>query len=137
MQHYKAGFQVRFWPQRVYLCSLTAVQLLWADTKISWRLLRKSVSGGALTRRERRQVRTDLLCHNLSRYITPCHPQFVRTASDLFRLVPFSVFIIIPGMEFVLPFAIKIFPGMLPSQFQDTSNRVWAACHSLSWLVMA
>eukprot|EP00045_Choanoeca_perplexa_P013838 m.158737 g.158737 ORF g.158737 m.158737 type:complete len:731 (-) comp16473_c0_seq1:39-2231(-) len=85
-QHYKAGFQ-----------------LLWADTKISWRLLRKSMSGGALTRRERRQ--------------------FVRTASDLFRLVPFSVFIIVPGMEFVLPFAIKIFPGMLPSQFQDTSNR--------------
>jgi LETM1 and EF-hand domain-containing protein 1 len=43
--------------------------------------------------------------------------QLVRTVSDLFRLVPFSVFIIVPFMELLLPLALKLFPGMLPSTF--------------------
>ena len=30
------------------------------------------------------------------------------------RIVPFSFFLIIPFMEFLLPVAIRIFPGMLP-----------------------
>jgi hypothetical protein len=30
------------------------------------------------------------------------------------------MFIIIPGMEFVLPFAVKAFPNMLPSTFRET-----------------
>ncbi|XP_037090965.1 mitochondrial proton/calcium exchanger protein-like [Pollicipes pollicipes] len=47
--------------------------------------------------------------------------QLVRTVADLFRLLPFSVFIIIPFMELLLPVALKIFPQMLPSTFQ-TSN---------------
>ena len=41
----------------------------------------------------------------------------MRTVSDLFRLVPFSVFIIVPFMELLLPVALKLFPGMLPSTF--------------------
>ena len=43
--------------------------------------------------------------------------QLVRTVSDLFRLLPFSVFIIVPFMELLLPIALKLFPGMLPSTF--------------------
>jgi hypothetical protein len=43
--------------------------------------------------------------------------QLVRTVSDLFRLLPFSVFIIVPFMELLLPLALKLFPGMLPSTF--------------------
>jgi LETM1 and EF-hand domain-containing protein 1, mitochondrial len=46
--------------------------------------------------------------------------QLLRTVSDLFRLVPFSMFLIIPFMEFALPFALRIFPNMLPSTFQDS-----------------
>ena len=42
---------------------------------------------------------------------------------DLFRLVPFSVFIIVPFMELLLPVALKLFPGMLPSTFTTTSQR--------------
>jgi LETM1 and EF-hand domain-containing protein 1 len=30
------------------------------------------------------------------------------------------MFLIIPFMEFALPFALKIFPNMLPSTFQDS-----------------
>ena len=41
----------------------------------------------------------------------------MRTVSDLFRLLPFSVFIIVPFMELLLPIALKLFPGMLPSTF--------------------
>ncbi|XP_021919611.1 mitochondrial proton/calcium exchanger protein isoform X2 [Zootermopsis nevadensis] len=47
----------------------------------------------------------------------------VQTVSDLFRLVPFSVFIIVPFMELLLPVAIKLFPGMLPSTFQTATEK--------------
>ncbi len=43
--------------------------------------------------------------------------------SDLFRIVPFSVFIIIPFMEFLLPIALWLFPNMLPSTFQSLSDK--------------
>jgi len=41
----------------------------------------------------------------------------------MFRLIPFSVFIIVPFMEFLLPVAIKLFPGMLPSTFQTAVEK--------------
>ncbi|BBN10959.1 LETM1 and EF-hand domain-containing protein 1, mitochondrial [Marchantia polymorpha subsp. ruderalis] len=74
-------------------------KLLWADTRISSRLLLKLAGGKSLTRRERQQL--------------------TRTAADIFRLVPFAVFVIVPFMEFLLPVALKLFPNMLPSTFQD------------------
>jgi cytochrome bd-type quinol oxidase subunit 2 len=46
-------------------------------------------------------------------------PQLKRTTQDLLRLVPFSVFVIVPFMEFLLPVALKLFPNMLPSTFED------------------
>eukprot|EP00056_Hartaetosiga_gracilis_P002050 m.50453 g.50453 ORF g.50453 m.50453 type:complete len:719 (+) comp10885_c0_seq1:22-2178(+) len=79
-------------------------QLFAVDLKISYRLMKKVLNGNKLSRRER--------------------TQFVRTAGDIFRLVPFSAFIILPGMELLLPFAIKMFPGMLPSQFQEAKTKV-------------
>lgn len=59
----------------------------------------KLAGGKSLTRRERQQL--------------------TRTAADIFRLVPFAVFVIVPFMEFLLPVALKLFPNMLPSTFQD------------------
>ncbi|KAK2558394.1 Mitochondrial proton/calcium exchanger protein [Acropora cervicornis] len=49
--------------------------------------------------------------------------EFLRTASDIFRLVPFLVFLLIPFMEFMLPVAVKLFPNMLPSTFEDKSKK--------------
>ena len=49
--------------------------------------------------------------------------KIVLQLQDLFRLVPFSVFIIVPFMELLLPVALKLFPGMLPSTFTTTSQR--------------
>ena len=71
-----------------------------ADVKTARNLLKKTLQGSTLTRRERKQL--------------------LRTVSDLFRLVPMSMFLVIPFMEFALPFALKIFPNMLPSTFQDS-----------------
>ncbi|EAW82560.1 mitochondrial proton/calcium exchanger protein isoform X3 [Homo sapiens] len=62
-----------------------------------WRIL----NGHSLTRRERRQ--------------------FLRICADLFRLVPFLVFVVVPFMEFLLPVAVKLFPNMLPSTFETQS----------------
>ncbi|GAU25262.1 hypothetical protein TSUD_17750 [Trifolium subterraneum] len=45
--------------------------------------------------------------------------QLTRTTADIFRLVPFTVFIIVPFLEILLPVALKLFPDMLPSTFQD------------------
>ena len=75
-------------------------KLLWADIQTARKLLGKTLEGSSLTRRERKQL--------------------LRTVSDLFRLIPFSMFVIIPFMEFALPFALRIFPNMLPSTYQDS-----------------
>ncbi|XP_076372050.1 mitochondrial proton/calcium exchanger protein-like isoform X2 [Tachypleus tridentatus] len=78
-------------------------RLLFIDIKISSRLVWKVLHAGDLTRRE--------------------HRQLVRTVSDVFRILPFSVFIIVPFMELLLPVALKLFPGLLPSTFQTSSEK--------------
>ncbi|XP_061989654.1 uncharacterized protein LOC133708208 [Rosa rugosa] len=74
-------------------------KLLGTDVRICSRLLLKLAGGKTLSRRERQQL--------------------TRTTADIFRLVPFAVFIIVPFMEFLLPVFLKLFPNMLPSTFQD------------------
>ncbi|XP_060625281.2 mitochondrial proton/calcium exchanger protein isoform X1 [Anolis sagrei] len=78
-------------------------RLLWIDTKIAARMLWQILHGNTLSRRERRQ--------------------FLRICADLFRLVPFLVFVVVPFMEFLLPVALKLFPGMLPSTFETKSKK--------------
>jgi len=75
-------------------------KLLAADLRTARQMLKRSLQGTPLTRRERKQL--------------------LRTVSDVFRLVPMSIFVLIPFMEFALPFALRIFPNMLPSTFQDS-----------------
>lgn len=50
--------------------------------------------------------------------------QFLRICADLFRLVPFLVFVVVPFMEFLLPVVVKLFPNMLPSTFETQSIKV-------------
>lgn len=56
--------------------------------------------------------------------LSKCPPQFLRTCADVFRLLPFLVFIIVPFMEFLLPVALKLFPNMLPSTFETQTKKV-------------
>lgn len=65
-------------------------KLLVSEMRISLRLVFLLLQGKTLTRREKRQLR--------------------RTTTDLLRLIPFSVFIIVPFMELLLPVAIKLSP---------------------------
>ncbi|XP_037022870.2 LETM1 domain-containing protein LETM2, mitochondrial isoform X5 [Artibeus jamaicensis] len=77
--------------------------LLWFDTKVAVRMIWRLLHGQVLTRRERRRL--------------------LRTCVDIFRLVPFLVFIIVPFMEFLLPVFLKLFPEMLPSTFESESKK--------------
>lgn len=46
----------------------------------------------------------------------------IRTMNDMFKLIPFSFFIIIPFAEFLLPVFLKIYPNLLPSTFKNDDN---------------
>lgn len=75
-------------------------KLLIADVRTAKTIIGQTLQGTPLSRRERKQL--------------------LRTVTDVFRLVPMSIFVLIPFMEFALPFALKLFPNMLPSTFQDS-----------------
>lgn len=47
------------------------------------------------------------------------HNLLVRVLADLLRLLPLAFFVLVPFMEFALPFAIRIFPNLLPSTFEE------------------
>ncbi|RAL12300.1 MRS7 family protein [Aspergillus homomorphus CBS 101889] len=78
-------------------------KLLATEVRISSRLALKMAAGYELSRREHRQLR--------------------RTVTDLGRLVPFSMFVIIPFAELLLPVALKLFPNMLPSTYEGQKGR--------------
>ncbi|KGG50178.1 hypothetical protein DI09_83p110 [Mitosporidium daphniae] len=98
------------------------------ETKSSFKLLFRVYKAGtidSLTRRERIQL--------------------ARTGADMLRLVPFSIFVIVPLLEFLLPFFIKVFPNMLPSTFEnqearktrlETISRARKAAHDALHLVL-
>lgn len=97
----KKSIQQKIWDEIVHYYH--GFRLLFIDTAISSKLLWRVLNGKKLTRRENKQLQ--------------------RTTSDLFRLIPFSVFIIVPFMELLLPVFIKFFPGMLPSTFQTAKDQ--------------
>ncbi|KAL6813320.1 LETM1-like domain-containing protein [Trichoderma sp. SZMC 28013] len=78
-------------------------KLLATEVRISWRLALKMAAGYELTRRENKQLR--------------------RTVQDLGRLVPFSIFVIVPLGEALIPLALKLFPNMLPSTFEGQKSK--------------
>ncbi|ANZ75331.1 BA75_02695T0 [Komagataella pastoris] len=78
-------------------------KLLGYEIKISFKLLCKLAGGYELSRRE--------------------HSQLTRTTTDLLRLIPFSVFVLIPFAELLLPVALKLFPNLLPSTYESKAER--------------
>ena len=78
-------------------------KLLFQECKAALRLIRKVLSGSGLSRRERGQL--------------------LRTTTDIFRIIPVSVFLIVPMMELLLPAALWMFPNMLPSTFHPDHKR--------------
>ena len=78
----------------------TGTKLLIADVQLAANIMRRVLQGYSLSRRERKQLK--------------------RTAIDILRVGPLAMFVIIPGMELALPFALRMFPNMLPSTFRET-----------------
>ena len=78
-------------------------KLLATEVKISTRLAVKMAAGYELSRRENRQLQ--------------------RTVQDIGRLVPFSVFVLVPFAELLLPVALKLFPNMLPSTYEGQKSK--------------
>lgn len=78
-------------------------KLLGLETKISAKLLAKMATGYELSRRE--------------------HKQLQRTISDILRLFPFLMFVIIPFLELLLPVALKLFPNLLPSTYESKLDK--------------
>lgn len=75
----------------------TGFRLFGTDVRTSSVLLKRVGAGHTLSLRERKLL--------------------VRTTSDCLKLIPFSFFIIVPFAEILLPFFLRLFPGMLPSTF--------------------
>lgn len=78
-------------------------KLLATEVKISTKLAVKMAAGYELSRREHRQLQ--------------------RTVQDLGRLVPFSVFVIVPFAELLLPVALRLFPNLLPSTYEGQKSK--------------
>lgn len=78
-------------------------KLLATEIRISTKLALKMAAGYELSRRENRQLQ--------------------RTVQDLGRLVPFSVFVIVPFAELLLPVALKLFPNLLPSTYEGQTSK--------------
>ncbi|KAF2221781.1 LETM1-like protein-domain-containing protein [Elsinoe ampelina] len=78
-------------------------KLLATEVRISSKLALKMAAGYELTRREHRQLH--------------------RTVQDLGRLIPFSVFVIVPFAELLLPVALKLFPNLLPSTYEGQKSK--------------
>eukprot|EP00731_Ephydatia_muelleri_P021382 Em0013g1109a len=97
----KPSLMKRIWEACVHYYH--GFKLLMLEIRVSSRLLMKTLKGNSLTRREQKQ--------------------FHRTAADIFRMVPFSVFIIVPFMELLLPAYLYFFPNALPSTFQTASSK--------------
>lgn len=77
-------------------------RLFFLNTKLAWKYSKQMRNGVALTRRERLLLESATM--------------------DLLRLVPFSFFIIVPFAELLLPIALKMFPGLIPSTFETEAQ---------------
>lgn len=102
--------------QHMVVSTWQGLSLLLVEVRIAARYVWRLMKGSELTRREWKQVSPSSL---LPTRLTLVMLQLTTTVADIFRMVPFSMFIIIPMAEFLLPFYIKFFPRMMPSTFKD------------------
>eukprot|EP00929_Paragymnodinium_shiwhaense_P011974 TRINITY_DN11845_c0_g1_i1.p1 TRINITY_DN11845_c0_g1~~TRINITY_DN11845_c0_g1_i1.p1 ORF type:complete len:618 (+),score=197.71 TRINITY_DN11845_c0_g1_i1:110-1963(+) len=106
------GLAAWLWDQALHLWH--GCRLLAMNARIAYKLKNQVLAGNKLTRREQFLLET--------------------TTKDLLRLLPFSLFVIIPGAELLLPVALAIFPGLIPSTFetgaQVRKNKIMRNLHN-------
>eukprot|EP00667_Euglena_gracilis_P006203 EG_transcript_6257 len=98
-----------FTPRNVYVSARDfclhlkhGTQQFGRDLVVAWGYTKMVLRGEELSRQQRRQLN--------------------QTVADMFRLVPFSIFVIVPFLELLLPVALAVFPNMLPTAFQSKNE---------------
>ena len=100
-------------------------KLLYADIRIASKLLKRIIFGRSLSRREHKLLVRAARCRPCMQQAPttapppPTRSPQVRVSADIARLVPLLFFVIVPLAEFALPFAIRLFPNLLPSTFEE------------------
>eukprot|EP01132_Coremiostelium_polycephalum_P008056 gene8056-9911_t len=79
-------------------------KLLGKNIGVAIKLVKRVIRGHTLTRRERTLL--------------------VQTSSDVLRLVPFLVIVIVPFLEFALPIILRFFPNLLPSTYESNDEKM-------------
>lgn len=74
------------------------------DMKMGTKLAIRKIKGYELTRRESKRL--------------------AQAYADAFRMVPFSLFLVVPFLEFTLPFFLMFFPNMLPTSFRTQNQKL-------------
>lgn len=61
------------------------------------------------------------------KYDKPSYKEAIKmkqVKSDFIKFIPFSIFIIVPGAELLLPAWLVVFPNSIPSQFMSDDARI-------------
>jgi len=79
--------------------------MLWKDFKFYFRLLKRKID------------------YKYDKESFKENVKLKQVRSDFFKFIPFSLFIIIPGAELLLPAWLVVFPNSIPSQFLSNDAR--------------
>lgn len=81
----------------------SSLKLFWLNSKIGCKIAVRIVKGEQVSAIERNRMK--------------------RALADIFLMFPFSIFVIIPGAELLIPVYLKIFPSAMPSSFETLSQK--------------
>lgn len=81
----------------------SSLKLFWLNSKIGVKIAMRIMKGEQVSAIERNRMK--------------------RALADIFLMFPFSIFVIIPGAELLIPVYLKIFPGAMPSSFESLSQK--------------
>lgn len=91
-----------------------------------WEELKHIGHGFKTFKKDIQESVTDTKDLHYQKYTKPTYTHTVKLqkiTKDVVKFIPFSVFILIPGLELLLPAWLMIFPNAIPSQFQSPASR--------------
>ncbi|KJP89086.1 hypothetical protein AK88_01172 [Plasmodium fragile] len=115
----KAGQQIK-----IIIIQPSMLKVYWADLKKNIKHTVVWVKTGVLLFLTNMKISKNLIIKRLKghRLSYSEYKLLIRTMNDMFKLIPFSFFIIVPFAEFLLPVFLKIYPNLLPSTFKNNDD---------------
>ncbi|EUD66925.1 hypothetical protein C922_02509 [Plasmodium inui San Antonio 1] len=115
----KAGQQTK-----IIIIQPSILKVYWADLKKNIKHTVVWVKTGVLLFLTNMKISKNLIIKRLKghRLSYSEYKLLIRTMNDMFKLIPFSFFIIVPFAEFLLPLFLKIYPNLLPSTFKNNDD---------------